>query len=389
MTVARARGRLAVGLGLVVVAVALVVALCGFWLAARAGTPPQPIVTRVDQVGQQVTLIQVDGVGNELAADASRASALRWVLVALAAAVVPVAALAWFASGRILRLRGAVGVQDPDVDRPGPASPSAPPVDAEQERRRHLQDVVHELRTPLAVTATNLDLASTGRDLDEELAARLAAARRGVERMARTVDDLSMHGRLNPIADASLIDLIAEVQLLASEHAGPARVQRVVLATSGPERLELRADANAVRTAVGNLVANAIRLAPSGSIVRLACGSYEDWAWVAVRDEGPGMVADDHERAFRRYWRGRYETDRDQFAPHGETTARGLGLTIARQVTEAQGGRVTMRSAFGVGSTFVVWLPCTADARVERVVAEDGVHHRVDPLVDADLPVGA
>jgi chemotaxis protein histidine kinase CheA len=57
-----------------------------------------------------------------------------------------------------------------------------------------------------------------------------------------------------------------------------------------------------------------------------------------------------------------------------------LGLTIARQVTEAQGGHVTVRSAVGVGSTFVVWLPRSSTARTERVVAADRVHHRVDPL---------
>ncbi len=49
-------------------------------------------------------------------------------------------------------------------------------------------------------------------------------------------------------------------------------------------------------------------------------------------------------------------------------------------MTEAQGGHVTVRSAIGVGSTFVVWLPRSADARTDAVVAADGIHHRVDPL---------
>jgi signal transduction histidine kinase len=111
-------------------------------------------------------------------------------------------------------------------------------------------------------------------------------------------------------------------------------------------------------------------------VIRLACGEWEDWAWVAVRDEGPGLPDDDHERVFRRYWRGRYDLDRAD----GVGEARGIGLTIARQVTEAQGGHVTVRSAVGIGSTFIVWLPRSAEARRERVVADDGIHHLIDPL---------
>ena len=385
----RSRTRLTAAMALVVMGIALVVALAGFWLAARAGTSPRPVVTRVDQVGDRVAVVQIDGVGNEAAAQASRRSALRWVLVALGVAVGPVVGLAWLVTGRLVQLSSDEVDADAPPDLAETAEPGPSPGDAERERRRHLQDVVHELRTPLAVTATNLDLAATSPGLDGDLAARLAAARRGVERMARTVDDLSVHGRLAPAADAGMVDLVAEIEMLAAEHAGPARLRRVSLAVAGPEHLELPADEQAVRTAVGNLLANAVRLAPGGSVVELVCGTYEDWSWIAVRDEGPGLAPEDHERAFRRYWRGRYETDRDQGAPHGQVGARGLGLTIARQVTEAQGGHVTLDSTVGIGSTFVVWLPRSAEARTERVVADDGIHHRVDPIGERVAPVGA
>jgi signal transduction histidine kinase len=366
------RARLALVMTVAVGVVALAVTLVGFWLAGRAGTPPRAIVTRVDQIGDRVAVVQVDGVGAEAAAGASRASALRWVLAALGVALVPVGAAAWLVSGWLLRRNAPAPAP---VPAPGPET--ATPDDPERERRRHLQDVVHELRTPLAITATNLDLAATHPELEGDVAAQLAAARRGVERMARTVDDLSVHGRLAPVAGRGVFDAVATVRALVTEQTGPASLRRVSLAVDGPVRLELAADESAVVTAVGNLLANAVRLAPAGSVIELSCGPYEDWCWIAVRDEGPGLPPEDHERAFRRYWRGRYETDRD---PDGG--ARGLGLTIARQVTEAQGGHVTLRSAVGAGSTFVVWLPRTPDARTERVVADDGVHHRVDPLAE-------
>ncbi|HEX6785951.1 MAG TPA: HAMP domain-containing sensor histidine kinase, partial [Acidimicrobiales bacterium] len=298
----------------------------------------------------------------------------------------------WLVAGR---LSPAVSV----VDVEGDAADTATALDGEAERlraqrdrdRRHLQEVVHELRTPLAVAATNLDLAVTSPALDADVSGHLAAARRGVERLARTVDDLATHGRLS-VGDDGAIDLAVEVRALAGEHGGLAEARGLTLHVEGPERLVVAADRAAVHTAVGNLLANAVRLAPSGSIVRLATGTWDEWAWVAVRDEGPGLPDVDHERAFRRYWRGRYDLDRETGGT-GETGAHGLGLTICRQVTEAQGGHVTVRSAVGIGSTFVVWLPRSADARTDAVVAADGIHHRVDPLpgrpVAIPLPAAA
>ena len=372
------RRRRAAAAALVAVAgAALVVgvALVGAWLAGRAA--PQPgIVTQVDQLGDRIAIVQVQGAGASAAADAARASTVRWTLVALGVAIVPLLGLGWLVAGRLTSATGGDLDGGDGADAAAALEGEAEQLRAQRDRdRRHLQEVVHELRTPLAVAATNLDLAVTTPGLDADVGSHLAAARRGVERLARTVDDLATHGRLS-VGDDGAIDLAVEVQALAGEHGGLARARGLTLLVEGPERLVVAADRAAVHTAVGNLLANAVRLAPSGSIVRLATGTWDEWAWIAVRDEGPGLPDVDHERAFRRYWRGRYDLDRDT----GEGGAHGLGLTICRQVTEAQGGHVTVRSAIGVGSTFVVWLPRSADARTDAVVAADGIHHRVDPL---------
>jgi signal transduction histidine kinase len=367
-------------------ALATGIALAGAWLAGRDASPPA-VVTQVDQLGDRIAIVQVQGAGASAAAGAARASTVRWTLAALGVALVPLLGVSWLVAGRLRAVDD--GRTDGTGDPNGGDSPEGVPTpvvaDAEAERlraqrdrdRRHLQEVVHELRTPLAVAATNLDLAATTPGLDVEVSGHLAAARRGVERLARTVDDLATHGRLS-VGDDGVVDLAVEVRALAAEHDGPARARGLTLEVEAPDRLVLAADRAAVHTAVGNLLANALRLAPGGSIVRLATGTRDEWAWIAVRDEGPGLADVDHERAFRRYWRGRYDLDRATGDGHGE--ARGLGLTICRQVTEAQGGRVTVRSAVGVGSTFVVWLPCSSEARTDAVVARDGIHHAVDPL---------
>ena len=368
---------LALLLALGVAFVALAVVLTGSWLAARAESRPPAVVTRVDQLGDRVAVVQVEGAGAAAAADSARIATLRWTLGALGLALLPVAGLAWLLSGRLTPRAGTPA--EPESD----AVPD--PSDQRERDRRHLQDIVHELRTPLAVAATNLDLATTTPGLDPDLGIHLAAARRGVERLARTVDDLAAHGRLLAVAEEGTVDVAHELRALAAEHDGMARERRLSLEVDAPDGgrrgrerpvIVVPGDRSAVHTAVGNLLVNAIRLAPAGSVIRLACGEWEDWAWVAVRDEGPGLPDDDHERVFRRYWRGRYDLDRAD----GVGEARGIGLTIARQVTEAQGGHVTVRSAVGIGSTFIVWLPRSAEARRERVVADDGIHHLIDPL---------
>ncbi len=109
-------------------------------------------------------------------------------------------------------------------------------------------------------------------------------------------------------------------------------------------------DRNALRQALANLLANATRLAPVGSTVRVRAGREGSWVWLAVDDQGPGIAPGDQEMVFQRFWRGRAGE------AAGERRS-GLGLTIVRQIAEAHGGEVKLVSAPGVGSTFAIWLP--------------------------------
>jgi signal transduction histidine kinase len=379
------RLRLAVGMTALALGVAALVALGAAALAAWRGPDPEArTVTRLEQFDDRVVVVQVqEDPQGAAAAEAARESGLRWLLVALGASFVPAAALAWFAAGRVLAPVARVTDLAEAVEGPGSGERVGPVgrddelgrlatgFDAmldrlderEQAQRRLLQEVVHELRTPLAVATTNLEL-----DGPEHV----AAAQRALERMSRTVDDLARHGRLHVDAGGDEVDLAAEARGLAAEHQGPAlrRGLRVDVAAAAP--VPVVADRVGVRTAVGNLLANAVRLAPTGTCVVVDAGTRAGWAWVGVRDEGPGIAPADHAAVFERHWQGRYDRERGRDG--------GLGLTIARQVTEAQGGHVTVTSAEGEGSSFVVWLPLGTDARTDDVVAPDGVHPVCEPL---------
>ena len=307
-------------------------------------------------MGENVAVVIDTDEGTEAAAAQARSDTLRWSLVALAISLVPAIGVGWFAAGRMLRT-----VDDALANIEA----------ADEERARSLQEVVHELRTPLAVIGTNLELAETQADSGRYV----DAARRAVTRMGRTVDDLAGHGGLAVENDGSRIGLPTLAAGVVAEFTGPATARRLhLLAIGDSNPLQVDADAAAVRTAVGNLVGNAVRLAPPGSAVVVDWGASEHWAWIAVSDEGPGLAPELHTRVFERGWRGRHDRDRDDGSGRS-----GLGLTIARQMAEAQGGMLTLESEEGAGSTFAVWLPLSPDAEQSLIVAADGVHPRSQP----------
>ncbi|GAA5137400.1 sensor histidine kinase [Pseudonocardia adelaidensis] len=91
----------------------------------------------------------------------------------------------------------------------------------------------------------------------------------------------------------------------------------------------------------------------------LATGRHGGWAWLAVRDRGPGIAAEHQERVFDRFWRG-------PDVGSGRDRGTGLGLAIVRQVVESHGGGVRVHSEPDAGATFVLWLPLRAAGAVER-----------------------
>lgn len=343
---------------LVLVAVAVVASLI-----ALANLPIDPAATEAGlaRVGDDLALVIVSDVDGSVAA--TRALIANWGLLAPAFALVPAAVGAWWLSGRVQRT-----VEDArsEVD------------EANAERQSRLQEVVHELRTPLAVMGTNLELAGL-----ESENGYVDAARRAVERMARTVDDLDGHGQLSVEQEEGPVDLGGLVESVGAEHVGPARARgvSVLIRGSGPVLLP-SVDPGALRAAVGNFLSNGVRLAPIASAVVIDWGTHDEWAWVSVTDHGPGLAEHLHARAFERGWQGPHDRDRS----HGHEGS-GLGLTIARQLTEAQGGLVTLDSEEGGGATFTVWLPLTHTADDAAVAAPDGVHPLARPWARETIPV--
>lgn len=243
--------------------------------------------------------------------------------------------------------------------------------DGAEARRQFVQDMSHELRNPLAVMATNLDLALTDEEPSvESLRETAGVVRRTVDRTSRTVDDLLTFARegvpTRGRVDEDLAVLAGEV---LAEYAGPLERADVVVDRRLDE-VAVHVDRVSLKRAIGNLVDNAVRHSPESGTLLIGSGTVDGWGWLGVEDSGDGIDVDDHESIFQRHW------------STADGDSRGLGLAIVRQVAESHGGAVTVRSQPDVGSVFVLWLPVDADADLATVTS-DGVHHDVDPFEES------
>ena len=222
----------------------------------------------------------------------------------------------------------------------------------ERQRRSLLADVSHELRTPLAVLQGNLEALIDGVHPADE--AHLGALLDETRVVSRLVDDLrtlalSESGSLALHPEPT--DLSVVVAEVAASFRPTAESNGVRLEVEADEALPLL-DIDPVRTreVLSNLVANALRHTPSGGAVRLTAMAESDGSWVRVRvaDTGTGIAAHDLPHIFDRFWKS------------PESRGSGLGLPIARNLVEAQGGEIGAESTPGEGT--LVWFRLPAGA---------------------------
>ncbi|MEM9134168.1 MAG: HAMP domain-containing sensor histidine kinase [Actinomycetota bacterium] len=217
-----------------------------------------------------------------------------------------------------------------------------------EDQRRFVQDASHELRNPLAVTRTNLELVLDDPDAGpDDLRHAAQIAHNSTGRIGNIVDQLLEQARTGvPSTASGPVDLQEVVNGVAADQQAAAAARDLAILVDAPESLVVHGDGPALRRALTNLVANAVRLTPAGTSVSVAIGTEADWALIRVVDEGPGIAPEDQDRIFERFWRG------------GDgTKGLGLGLSIVRQIAERHGGRVELVSEPGVGSAFTLRLP--------------------------------
>jgi signal transduction histidine kinase len=221
-------------------------------------------------------------------------------------------------------------------------------------QRRFLADAAHELRTPLAVVATQAH-AMIG---EEDKARRELYAQDlelGIERANNMVRQLLAVARLEGL-DPESVGAPIELAALARERilfVLPLAIKKTQdLGAEGPDTLESFGNVSALGSALDNLLENAIRYTPPGGRITLRYGGLDSGVFLEVEDNGPGMSEAFKARAFERFSRERGNH------PDGA----GLGLAIVHRVVELHHGRVQLLDPIqGQGLRVRVELPSRAD----------------------------
>jgi two-component system sensor histidine kinase BaeS len=219
----------------------------------------------------------------------------------------------------------------------------------ERERAVMLSSISHDLRTPLAALRASVEAIRDGVAPDPD--AYLSGMERQIKALASLVDDLQLHSRIVSGTYAmtrARLDL-TELADEAMETVRPlAETRRVALLLEADRRVSIEADGSQLARVIRNLLENAIRHAPEGSVVLVQIASTPQSATLRVVDQGEGFPADFRDRAFEPFTRA------DPARDLGTGTA-GLGLSIARGIVTAHGGTIDL--ADGPGGVVEIALP--------------------------------
>ncbi|MFP5348824.1 MAG: ATP-binding protein [Gammaproteobacteria bacterium] len=226
---------------------------------------------------------------------------------------------------------------------------------ADRRKDEFLAMLAHELRNPLAPIAYSLDLMKKA-DQDHALQAKSRAiVERQMRHLVRLVDDLldvsritrgKLELRKEPIALKTVIEQAIEACRAQIEAAG-----HTLHVTAPPAPLIVNADTVRLVQVVSNLLNNATKYTPAGGNIFLELAHDEHTVTIKVRDTGTGIAPDMIERVFDLFTRG-------ESSPERAGGGLGIGLTLAKRLTELHGGTLSVSSdGIGRGSEFAVRLP--------------------------------
>ena len=230
----------------------------------------------------------------------------------------------------------------------------------ESTRRQLIGDVAHELRTPLTAIKGSMEGLMDGiLSPNEETYQQIYQE---AERLERLVNDLQELSRVESrayelhVAPVPVSNFIQTVSKRLSRSFADKNIGLEV--DLAPQLPDVMVDEDRIGQVMMNLVANALLYTPEGGQVRIEGRQREQEVLISVRDTGVGIPADDLSRIFDRF----YRVDKSRCRVHGGS---GIGLTIAKYLVEAHGGKIWAESpGENQGSTFFFTLPACQNAEM-------------------------
>jgi two-component system, OmpR family, manganese sensing sensor histidine kinase len=241
----------------------------------------------------------------------------------------------------------------------------APIRDSYQRLRQFTADASHELRNPIAVIQTNVQVALEDPDprLQQD---QLRVIERLTRRLGRLVDDLLFLARqdsgmiplqLGKVRLCELLkDVVEEQNLIATEKG-------LLLSLKLPEHCdEMQGDRNQLTRLFTNLISNAVQYTPAGGKIEVTLLQKTQTAQIQVKDTGIGIPAEALPQVFDRFYRvdpARSLAGISKSAGGKGKAETGLGLAIAKVIAESHQGHIQVESVPQQGTTFTVSLPCS------------------------------
>ncbi|WP_320670592.1 hybrid sensor histidine kinase/response regulator [Patulibacter defluvii] len=240
---------------------------------------------------------------------------------------------------------------------------------ADRAKSAFLAMVSHELRTPLVAVTGTLEVLALD-DLDARQRELVEVALRSASALLAVIGDVLdfskiESGHLDLVPRPTAIGRLVTELAAQYRHNAAAKGVRLTSGVGGPLEPVHVVDADRLRQVLGNLIGNAIKYTPGGAVeLRAEAAAAEDGRQALlfeVRDTGIGVSPEDQRRLFAPFAQARARND-----------GTGLGLVIARQLTEAMGGTLAMESAVGAGTTMRVRLALPVSDEAERQRLADG-----------------
>ncbi|HEY6477558.1 MAG TPA: ATP-binding protein, partial [Polyangia bacterium] len=202
-----------------------------------------------------------------------------------------------------------------------------------EDQLRYVATVVHDLRNPLAAVQLAVGYVTPNRPLPSEARLReiFGMIGRQLRRLNSLVGDVLNAVQIEAgqiVLRKTTCDLAALAESSVSLFRSMSPYHRLELSSTGSTTL--RADATRLEQVLNNLIGNAVKYSPQGSLVRVSVGGEDDQLFVAVTDEGPGISPVLQRQIFRPFTRGPSE--------HEEVEGIGLGLYVSKRILEAHGG---------------------------------------------------
>jgi len=229
-------------------------------------------------------------------------------------------------------------------------------VELDEAKTEFVSTVAHELRTPLTALKGSLGLILGGAvgEVEPGLRELMGIAQNNCNRLIRLVDDMLDIAKIESghlsveLEIVSVQDRVMSAVRQMRQFAHERQVKVAAKVVGRPPSVV--GDGDRIEQVAVNLISNAIKFSPPGSVVDIVAKHVHGYVRVSVTDRGPGIPVHEQKKVFGKF----YQLNGEAWPKEGGS---GLGLAISKGIVEQHGGKITVKSAQGKGSTFAFVLP--------------------------------